>query len=455
MAPGPNLTDTQRPPYSQTIMSHSNSQSSAALKAASGKPNASVANDGIKLVTLGKDTVAIPIPPMASINDPPYLKAASFHNLSDTAYGLLDTYNPPTVTLFVTQELPINTSMALADASTVAGSVKKTLLNIDVLTPISFITKEWELAHTVHSANLAEREEGLFGVKLAVNIQGHDIDARISKTRTFHSEFVLLLPQHTFDPSDSSVREVSSPARTPARVNLFGTPARNTVGANSGGSDDNPGAGMLSPKMSNLFTPEGRGGTAIKRGYYGPMTFFDSQALFHECFGENPTLYSTVYQQSPWDDTDSLTKFIDLCRFDIFMNGCQIHYIGSEDVSRESYVREVCNNLAELTQVHKDDRGREVTDTPEELFQKFVRLAVNLPDDTTTWTIQLPSQFLTALDSKIKDKIVTSDTFTMPTPSSLKTKSDQLNGTRSIKNEATSIFKDLEERKQPILILIM
>ena len=119
MAPGPNLIDTQRPPYSRTVMSHSNSQSSAALKAASGKSNASVANsnDGIKLVTLGKDTVAIPIPPMASINDPTYLKAASFHNLSDTAYGLLDTYNPPTVTLFVTQELPINTSMALANAT--------------------------------------------------------------------------------------------------------------------------------------------------------------------------------------------------------------------------------------------------------------------------------------------------------------------------------------------------
>ena len=178
------------------------------------------------------------------------------------------------------------------------------------------------------------------------------------------------------------------------------------------------------------------------------MTFFDSQVLFNDCFGENPAMYSTVYQQSPWEATEALNRFISLCRFDIFMDCCQLHYIGSANVSRESYVREVCNNLAELKQVHRDNRGKEVIHTPEELFQQFVRLAVNLPNDTATWTIQLPSQFLTALDVKIKNKIVTSDTSTMPTPSSLKTKTDQINGTRSIKNEATSILNDLEERKQ-------
>ncbi len=458
MAPSPNPIDTLRPPYSTpTTMSHSNSQTSAALNAAGRKPGASTSNvqDGIKLVTMGKDIIAIPLPAMAGINDPAYLKAASFHNLSDTAYGLLDTYNPPAVTLFVTQELPINTSLALAEASAVVGSIKATLLDVNALTPVSFIDKEWDLVDSTNPAKLADREEGLFGVKLAVNIQGHEIDSRIAKTRVFHSELVLLLPQHTFDPSDDSVTEVSSPARTSVSVNLFATPRRNTtVGAGgsagsvssggSGGSGNN--TSTLSPKMSNLFASGGRSGTTIKRGYYGPMTFFDSQALFNDCFGENPAMYSTVYQQSTWD-TEAFNKFIGLCRFDIFMECCQLHYIGSDNVSRESYVREVCNNLAELKQVRKDSKGKEVVDTPEELFQRFVRLAANLPDDTATWTIQLPSQFLTALDSKIRNKIVISDTFTMPTPSSLKTKTDQINGTRSIKNEATTIFNDLEERK--------
>ena len=451
-----------RPPSSTptTMSQSSNSQTSAALNAAGRKPSASAsdAQDGIKLVTVGKDTIAIPLLAIAGINDPAYSKAASFHNLSDTAYGLLDTYNPSAVTLFVTQELPINTSLALAEASAVVGSIKSFLLDVDALTPVSFIDKDWELASTTNPRTLANREEGLFGVKLAVNIQGHAIDSRIAKTRVFQSELVLLLPQHNLDSADGSVTEVSSPARASVSVNLFATPRRNTTagaggttGTSGTGGSGGPGgssttASTLSPKMSNLFGSGGGAASTIKRGYYGPMTFFDSQSLFNDCFGENPTMYSAVYQQSTWD-TEAFNKFVSLCRFDIFMSCCQLHYIGSDNVSRESYVREVCNNLADVRQVRKDNIGKEVVDTPEELFQRFVHLAASLPDDTTTWTIQLPSQFLTALDSKIRNKIVTSDTFTMPTPSSLNTKADQINGTRSIKNEATSIFNDIEERK--------
>ena len=65
----------------------SNSQTSAALNAAGRKPSASASDvqDGIKLVTVGNDTIAIPLLAIAGINDPAYYKAASFHNLSDTA----------------------------------------------------------------------------------------------------------------------------------------------------------------------------------------------------------------------------------------------------------------------------------------------------------------------------------------------------------------------------------
>lgn len=88
-------------------------------------------------------------------------------------------------------------------------------------------------------------------------------------------------------------------------------------------------------------------------------------------------------------------------------------------------------------------------DTLEDLFQKFVKLAVSLLDDTETWTIQLPSQFLIALSSKIRKKITTS-TFIMPKQSALSMKHDQINGTRLVKNEASSIFNEIEERKHEL-----
>ena len=140
-----------------------------------------------------------------------------------------------------------------------------------------------------------------------------------------------------------------------------------------------------------------------------------------------------------------MKEFSELCKFYIFMKGCQIDYVGSTDISWKSYVREVCNNISKLHQVWRDEKEKEVIDTSKDLFQKFIKLAVSLPDNMETWTFQLPSQYL-ALDEKIKKKITVSS-FSIPKPSKLCTKLDQINWTRLIKNKASTIFDDLEERR--------
>ncbi len=160
-------------------------------------------------------------------------------------------------------------------------------------------------------------------------------------------------------------------------------------------------------------------------------------------------MFKTTKKNRAWDGSEDLTVFIDLCRFDIFMKSCQIDYVGEENVSRESFVREVCNNITKLKQTWKDENGKETIDTPEDLFLKFLRFGSSLPDDTSTWTMQLPSAFLTALNDKIKKKIVTSS-FVMPNPSLLRTKQDQINATRLIKSEASRIYEEFEERAAEI-----
>lgn len=102
------------------IMSSPNTRfAAAALKSAPKNSTSGMSstqpssNDGVQLVTIGKDTIAIPVPTMATINDPTYLKAACFNALSSTAYGLLDTYSASSVMMFVNQQLPINTTIPL------------------------------------------------------------------------------------------------------------------------------------------------------------------------------------------------------------------------------------------------------------------------------------------------------------------------------------------------------
>ena len=63
-------------------------------------------------------------------------------------------------------------------------------------------------------------------------------------------------------------------------------------------------------------------------------------------------------------------------------------YFGISNVNEENYVRKVCANISKLIQQWKDGRKLIVL-TPEELFQPFLRESTNLPDDTSTWTLQL------------------------------------------------------------------
>ena len=89
---------------------------------------------------------------MASVQEAAYLKAACFHVLSSTVYGLLlDTYGPATVMMFMNQQLPMNTSMALTVAPNIGSAVKANLLAVDNLAAVSFIKKNWNPAKSANS----------------------------------------------------------------------------------------------------------------------------------------------------------------------------------------------------------------------------------------------------------------------------------------------------------------
>lgn len=130
-------------------------------------------------------------------------------------------------------------------------------------------------------------------------------------------------------------------------------------------------------------------------------------------------------------------QFADLCQFDVFMNLCQSYYIGDSNVTKEIFVKEVYTYIAKLQQWK--DGNTLVVLTPKELFQQFLHEFTNLLDDTSTCTMQNPSQYLFVLNINITVKI-------SPQPSLFllrlgTTKMDHITGMGLIlKNEASRIF---------------
>ena len=284
---------------------------------------------------------------------------------------------------------------------------------------------------------------------------GPQIDSRIRDDRELVAEFVLKLPQQLYDSEAKAVTDLSSPV---AKRSTFSTPIRPqafsidlfdaTEGKqNNDDNDDSKNTSAhvpFSPGMdAGLFYV---GGTK-KEGYFGQFNFLHSQHLFDDCFGRNPRVYHAVDREVLWNEQDAIGAFADLCQFDVFMNLCQLYYVGDSNVNKENYVREVCANISKLTQQWRDG-GKLIVLTPEELFQSFLRESTNLPDDTSTWTLQLPSQFLVALNDDITSALSQSSTFVIPSQASLRSKMDHINGMRMIKNEATKIFRNLVQARE-------
>lgn len=91
----------------------------------------------------------------------------------------------------------------------------------------------------------------------------------------------------------------------------------------------------------------------------------------------------------------------------MFLHLCKLDYVGHNKVNQTLNVVKLCYTMNDLKQVILGDDSLCV-DTPDELFDKFNELNVNLPDDVTKWTPQICSTFLLSLSSDLSKRI-TSD----------------------------------------------
>ena len=93
----------------------------------------------------------------------------------------------------------------------------------------------------------------------------------------------------------------------------------------------------------------------------------------------------------------------------------------------------------------RDEKGRKMTETPKDLYQKYLNFSVILPFNDTAWPLQLPPTFLSDLGEKLRRRITSVEDFCMPDLSTLSTKSKQLKGLCEVRNTTVRHYMKMEE----------
>jgi len=148
-------------------------------------------------------------------------------------------------------------------------------------------------------------------------------------------------------------------------------------------------------------------------------------------------------------DTSTTAKMLsesgDQCRLDVSMHACQQFYVGNAAVDKNTKMMEICCEIAGLRQEYRDNHGRTIMESPEELFIKFLAYAGSLPDCAKGWPIQLCSIYYMALSSTFSSRMMSDGTYTSPSLVGLDMKKAQLETLHVVREGATFQFKELAE----------
>ena len=83
--------------------------------------------------------------------------------------------------------------------------------------------------------------------------------------------------------------------------------------------------------------------STAKTGYYGPLTFLDTQEEFNYTFGIQPRMYTAFGQDEESHDAQrDLDRFIDACHIDVFISICQMDYVGTDTAATTFYIQVIC-----------------------------------------------------------------------------------------------------------------
>ena len=87
---------------------------------------------------------------------------------------------------------------------------------------------------------------------------------------------------------------------------------------------------ITSPKMSRLLSSGQQRGTDNRIGYYGPLTFLDSQTAFVNFFGDRPLMLPINPTSTGKNVVQMiLREYAEKCKLDVFLHAFKDFYVGS------------------------------------------------------------------------------------------------------------------------------
>ena len=143
----------------------------------------------------------------------------------------------------------------------------------------------------------------------------------------------------------------------------------------------------------------------------------------------------------------SVNSYADKCMLDKFIASCRNDYVGDDgDADPLTAIQDICDTVAKIKQVYKLG-NRTIEDHPETVFQKYLDAVVGLPDDATSWSIQLCSTYYGSLTEEVRNHMLKSK-FKMPKVNGgFTTKGKQLQALRSVRASAVSAYESVFEEQ--------
>jgi len=332
---------------------------------------------GIKMVYVGKDQQPVTIMQLEHVTMPAWRKAASFDNLRNTVYTLVESHSVADVMALVASELPIDTGAAFQEAQAAAKLVTKGALDIDYLTPNAFLSSKGKELKFSPEAALADRPADITYFRFQCDLDGPAADGRIQTAGTLSFQYCLRFPQHIYHVNEGKVEEMILSPRKLKGMNpmdkfmenlgtsVYNTPAKklfqteledDTAAASDNGSDNedasfagsvaqkDPSAALttqlLSPKMKLMH---GKDETDYRKGYFGPLTFFNTHADFFAIFGANPNMLAANPLITPTGGVKGeLRAYSERCKLDVYLNLYSQDYVGNTLVDTALNAQEIC-----------------------------------------------------------------------------------------------------------------
>jgi hypothetical protein len=432
-------------------------------------------------LVLGRSANAIEllVPPAPAVHAATDLKARCFDFLTDLLVEHSALYSSAEL-IAAFGHIPSSSYNAALEAAEICKSIRSSFFSIDHLQPLGFRDNLGAHVYKAITTDLTQRPAGLSYFAFRSTVNPTSIDPRLTSMPSFSFEFWLSLPQTILTPSNGPA--ASSTPQSVAKVLQFGTPTKPTNPVMS--KDDfialspaaksalatatttdlvsdyapeilplftpvqlqfivlrtadaaaaAPSASLLSPRMSAVLASS----TASRSSYFGSLDFLDCQATFDSTFPKPVPLLVTISSNGVSLDSLSLSvslnKFIDHCKFHLFVPIFRSDYVGT-------FIRDDAASLHATLQALKkpamsyrhSTSGHWINLTPDELFAAYTDLTPLLPTQISLWGLNLVTQFFDALSSDLQESIHTDPLYSSPDLSTLTSRSTQLDALRSLR----------------------